>query len=279
MQEITLHYGSRQLAALGLGDPGKPLLLALHGWLDNAASFIPLAQHLQNYYVLAIDLPGHGMSPHRSEDAHYHLVDWVQDLHGLITAQGWQDVSILGHSLGGIIASLYAASFPEMVKHLILIESFGPLTEPEDTSPQQLRDSVLSRLEIASRPARHPKDEAQAVTARKLAGDMRAPSAALLVKRNLRALDDGCLQWRSDRRLRTISSLRMTNAQAEAFLRAVQAPVLLLLGEKGFEKLRVNLAKRQEWVKDLTVRTLPGGHHLHMDYPLQAADSIQDFLK
>ncbi|MGH8605107.1 MAG: alpha/beta fold hydrolase, partial [Gammaproteobacteria bacterium] len=52
-------------------DQGAPLI-ALHGWLDNAASFDPLASYLDEFDLVALDLAGHGLSDHRPKGVHYH---------------------------------------------------------------------------------------------------------------------------------------------------------------------------------------------------------------
>ena len=67
LAEIRLPGGRGGLAALRGGDPQGPKLLALHGWLDNAASFAPMAAHLAAFDLVALDLPGHGASSHRAE--------------------------------------------------------------------------------------------------------------------------------------------------------------------------------------------------------------------
>lgn len=277
MQEVEYQLNNLTLRGLRFGDKNKPVVLALHGWLDNAASFIPLAAHLNQYQIIAIDMAGHGESEHRSADAHYHLVDWVQDLHELITLNQWQNLILVGHSLGGIISSLYAATFPEQVQKLIVIESFGPLTEPAESSPSQLRKSVESRLAMHQKQAKHPANLRQAVQARKVAGDLSVDAARLLVSRNLVEVE-GMLKWRTDRRLRTISSLRQTDEQAQSFLQTIKCPMLVVLGHEGFEKLKVNVQKRQHWVNNLTIEHCPGGHHLHMDYPFPVAQKIVEFI-
>ena len=67
MNEITLKIPGFSIAGLTLGKPENPPILALHGWLDNANSFAPLAPYLQhNFYLIAVDLPGHGHSSHLS---------------------------------------------------------------------------------------------------------------------------------------------------------------------------------------------------------------------
>ena len=82
---------------------GKPLLIALHGWLDNSASFLPLAPHLGDFHLICVDLPGHGHSDHKTTP--YVFVDWLDDLYQIVQEAGWSRFTLLGHSLGALIAS------------------------------------------------------------------------------------------------------------------------------------------------------------------------------
>ncbi|HJU38804.1 MAG TPA: alpha/beta fold hydrolase, partial [Tahibacter sp.] len=139
-REIALELPHLTLAALAWGDPALPPLLAVHGWLDNAASFSALAPLLAaRFHVVAIDLPGHGRSAHRAPGTWYHYVDYLGDLAGAVAALGWQRFTLLGHSLGGAVASAYAAAHPERVGRLLLVESLGPLTQAPEAALEQLR--------------------------------------------------------------------------------------------------------------------------------------------
>ncbi|GAB3023059.1 alpha/beta fold hydrolase [Bowmanella dokdonensis] len=275
MKEIRLPLRHLTLSGLRFGNPQGPKVLALHGWLDNAASFVPISGYVDHMDIVAVDFAGHGHSEHRSADAHYHLVDWVQDIHELLDSLDWQSCHLLGHSMGGIVSSLYAATFPERIASLVMIEAFGPLSRDEQSSPQQLRESVLSRLEIDSKPARHPPSRKRAVTARMLAGDLGREAASLLADRNLKEEDE--LKWRTDRRLRTISSLRMTEAQAQAFLQQIRCPVLTIMGSQGFDKIKVNQQQRANLIPQLQIAEAEGGHHVHMDNPHAVAEHIRRF--
>ncbi|WP_088330786.1 alpha/beta hydrolase [Lacimicrobium sp. SS2-24] len=276
MTDISFTLRHLRLSAQRFGDPDGRKVIALHGWLDNSASFIPLAEHLSGVDLLAIDLAGHGHSDHRSADAHYHLFDWIQDVYELTQSLGWQTFDLLGHSLGGIISSLYAATFPEQVRTLTMIEAFGPLSREANSSPQQLRESVLSRIEVDLKEARHPPTIERATTARMMAGDLKRDSATLLVARNL-DIQAQTLKWRTDRRLRTISSLRTTEEQAQGFLQAIKAPVLAITGTQGFEKVKTNQQRRAAHIRQLTTVECEGGHHLHMDNPQPVAQQLLSF--
>jgi pimeloyl-ACP methyl ester carboxylesterase len=277
MQEVHFELSHLTLRGLAFGSPQKPMILALHGWLDNAASFIPLSEYLSDYYIVALDVTGHGNSDHRPAGNHYHLMDFVHDLHELVESQGWQSFILLGHSMGGIIATLYASCFNEKIIKLISIESFGPMTKEAATSPKQLRDSIESRIKANKSAARHPSGLQHTVAARAKAGDMSLSSAGLLVERNVEH-KDGQYYFKTDRSLRTFSSLRITEEQAEAFMRNITCPMLVVHGDQGFESMRTAFEHRQNWVTQLTAVECIGHHHVHMDNPQVVAHAICAFL-
>src|SRR5580765_8467017 len=87
-----------------------PRVLALHGWLDNAASFVPMAKHLDGIELVAVDLPGHGHSVHLPPGSIYTFEMAVHHVLDIADALGWERFSLLGHSMGAGIASLVAAA-------------------------------------------------------------------------------------------------------------------------------------------------------------------------
>ena len=135
---------------------GKPVI-ALHGWLDNAASFSLLSEYIESDRpFFAIDLPGHGLSEHRSASSSYHLLENIVDVLAFadaLAAYGInaQQVTLVGHSLGGIIASLVAAASPERVDKLILLDSMGPITDETVNVLPQLRKAIAKASQIKSK--------------------------------------------------------------------------------------------------------------------------------
>ncbi|MEO6077148.1 MAG: alpha/beta fold hydrolase, partial [Dokdonella sp.] len=128
--ELRLPLRHLSLAARCWGDASLPPLLALHGWLDNAASFDGLAPLLETRHVVAIDMVGHGRSDWRNASASDYWVDYLDDIDQVFRHFAWNNADLLGHSLGGTLASTYAAAFPERVSRLVLIEALGPLSLP-----------------------------------------------------------------------------------------------------------------------------------------------------
>src|SRR5579875_3291993 len=143
MRELRLKTARGELAALQWGEPDAPPLLALHGWLDNAASFGAIAPRLAACRrVIAPDLPGHGHSAHLPAGAiRYHVVDQVDHVLDAADALGLASFDLLGHSLGAGIASLIAAALPARVGKLALIEGLGPLADDGSQTLSRWRDA------------------------------------------------------------------------------------------------------------------------------------------
>ena len=126
MTEFFIQGQRGRLSALRLGNPAGRKVLALHGWLDNAASFAYLAPLLAGYHVVALDLTGHGLSARRSADASYHIWDDLPEILGVLEVLGWDRFDLMGHSRGAIISTLLASAFPERVQHLVLLDAVMP---------------------------------------------------------------------------------------------------------------------------------------------------------
>ena len=89
-RETAIDIALGRIAALRWGEPGMPRVLALHGWLDNAASFVPLAPHLPGIDLVAIDLPGHGHSAHLPPGADYSFALAMHNVLDVADALGWE---------------------------------------------------------------------------------------------------------------------------------------------------------------------------------------------
>ncbi|WP_035386862.1 alpha/beta fold hydrolase [Ferrimonas senticii] len=265
------------IAAQHWGNDDAPMLLAVHGWLDNSESFAPLAPYLvaAGYQLLAIDWPGHGHSDHRGVGASYPFLDYLYELHQLMLQLPSAPVCLIGHSMGGILASLYLASYPQQCSALVSIEALGPLTQTPEQTAKQFRQGIESRIK-----GRRPDDNlqlARLVAARKALTDL--PEALLepLLLRNLQPGDNG-YRWRSDPRLRQRSLLLMSDQQAQQWLSELTVPTLILLAEQGFSTLKQAWPSRQSWFSQGTRIDVAGGHHCHMTHPQQTATAIIEFL-
>ena len=252
-----------QLAGLSWGQPGEKPLLALHGWLDNAASFACLAPLLAGYYVVAVDLTGHGQSARRSADASYQIWDDLPEILGVLEALGWDTFDLLGHSRGAIIATLLASTFPERVHHLVLLDAVSPEAVAQGEFPMQLRKALQDKPSLLTRPNRVFSSIDEAVASRTGRG-LAAAAARLLVERNLRVCSQG-VTWTTDPRLRGASAVKLTKVQSRAVLNALSMPTLLMLARATSARAPQVLEQAQRCIEGLTVHTIDGGHHFHME--------------
>lgn len=281
-REYQLTVDGLGIAVCEWGEPDAPALLMLHGWLDNAGSFFSLAPLLARggdtgYRCIAIDFAGHGHSDHVAAGAQYHFIDGVYTLHALHQQLGLGAVPVIGHSMGGALALLFAGAFPEAVSRLISIEAFGPLTRVESDGPARLREGCEERL--ARQTPRKPvyASVADALRVRAAVGDVPTALLAPIVERNLMPVAGG-FSWRSDPRLRWPSLLRMSPAQVQAFFAAVQAPVMLAQGDRGMSQITPAIASHARLLPRFVHHLLAGGHHVHLEQPGFLADGIREFL-
>ena len=281
-EEVQIQLPHIRLSARRWGSADKPLLLALHGWLDNANSFEPLAQFLPQYQILAIDWPGHGHSEHRPGLYPLHWIDYLYDLELLIDRLKEQETfaGIIGHSLGGIIAAAYTAAFPERVKKLVLLEAISPLFETASKNNLRLRNSFASHLRMVNKRVNSAAvyDSIElAVKARSRLTGLDEAWCRLLVDRNMQQVGSG-VSWRSDPRLKLDSPLRLTFEQVDALMTDHSTETLIITAKSGYEQISHLLPKAQLWFNDLSCIELAGDHHLHMGNAQQVANAILTFM-
>lgn len=268
----------------GLRNHGDgPRVLALHGWLDNAASFIPLAQHLHGIDLVAIDQPGHGRSAHLPPGTDYSFVGAINAILDVADALGWEQFALLGHSMGGGIGSLIAAACPERIERLVAIEALGALADAPGHTVARMREAVAAHRAMAGKQLRVFPDIETAVRARMHAG--RVPGSGLdeslvrlLVERGVAAVEGGFV-WSSDPRLTLPTMTRMTEAQVENLVAGINCPTRVIFGEPAQAYLPDELRRRRSALLphgELVV--MAGGHHLHMSQSAAVAAAIGDFF-
>jgi pimeloyl-ACP methyl ester carboxylesterase len=273
-------------------------ILCLHGWMDNAASFHILAPALVNRFpateLVALDFPGHGLSSHKSMDgppallaeAVYYVAEAVEQLQ-------WNHEStpftLIGHSMGASVSSLYAAAFPEQVEKLILLEGAGPLARNPRDVAKHVRAHV-NRRQTANQVVKAPRiypDLTTAVhtrcqTAKNFPGNQWLSTAAaremvLRGSRPVEASSDGStgsggIQFRHDPRLQWPSLQYFSYEQTEAVYQDIQCPTALVMAESGWPFDEAALQRMLGLLKPAMVEKLPGSHHFHADP--ETADSV-----
>ena len=277
-QPFEVEIGIGTVRGLRFGRAGGRRVLALHGWLDNAASFVPLAAHLDGLDLVAPDLPGHGRSVHMPVGTDYTFVGAVHQVLDIADALGWERFALLGHSMGAGIASLVAAAIPERIERLVAIEALGALPEPESGTVPRLREAVAASRGHGTRPLRVLPGVEAPVRARMRVNGLSVPVARLLVERGVRAVDGG-LVWCSDPRLTIPTAVRMTPGQVDALIAGIECPTRVIYADPPQPYLpEPDRTRRAGLLPDGELTVISGGHHLHMEQPAEVASAIGDFL-
>ncbi len=279
MHDFTLQTPAGTLAGLRNGREGAPRVLALHGWLDNAASFVPLAPYLDDVDLVAIDLPGHGRSAHLAQGADYSFAYALHSVLDAADALGWDRFALLGHSMGAGIGSLVAAGCPQRIERGVFIEALGALAEVPERTVVRMREAVTATRALPGKRLRIFPDVEPAIRARMQANELSEPVARLLVERGVVAVEGGYV-WSSDPRLTLPTMTRMTEPQIRDLVQGIECPARAIFADPAqpylpdaLRRERVALMPRGELV------VLRGGHHLHMEQPQDVAAAIGDFFQ
>jgi pimeloyl-ACP methyl ester carboxylesterase len=275
---VNIHLPWGTMEGLQWSRPGAPRVLCLHGWLDNAASFVPLAPHLAEFDVLALDFAGHGFSSHRPETSRYYFTDYLYDTDAVMDELGWDRCHFIGHSMGGGVASCFAAAVPERVNRLVLLDALGPLTLPANQAAQQLRLSMASVRK--SRSFLRPYESVEeAMLARQKKSPMSDGAARLLCERSLEHTGD-YYQWRTDPRLNWRSPQLPGDEQALAILAAITSPTLAITTPGLIDYFGEEAAnKRIGAIPEVQHIMHEGQHHFHMEQAQQTGVQITNFLQ
>jgi pimeloyl-ACP methyl ester carboxylesterase len=278
-RELTFEVDGLTFAAQEWGIPGKMPVLALHGWLDNSASFNALAPRLSDVHLIALDMAGHGQSSHRPGSAPYNIWEDVAEIFAIADKLQWERFTLLGHSRGAIISMLAAGTFPERISRLALIEGLLPEPARVDEAPQQLANSILRIRAQAEKPLSIYPDLVHAIKARERGFfPLSYAAAAALTERGVKGVPGG-YQWSTDQRLLAPSAIKLTREHVQAFITRITAPIKLILAESGIPKMFAGFQREVSVFPTVDVEIMPGGHHLHMENEVEAvAASLNRFF-
>jgi len=278
IEEFNIKIPNKSIAAITCGPVTAKPILALHGWLDNAASFIPLAPYLPEFRLIAIDFQGHGLSEHAPAGCYFHFEDYIADVINILDSLGLQQCALLGHSLGAGIASIVAGVIPERIPALGLIDGIGPISIHEDQMPEMMRKSINEYAKLSEKKLTHYLNKEEATKARLSASKIQRSAVELLVSRGLKDTGNGFI-WRTDPRLMLKPLALFVESQITAFLKNITAKTCLLRPSPGWPFDEKVFASRIHFLKDIEVHRIAGDHHIHMDNPEIVGPILNDFFK
>jgi pimeloyl-ACP methyl ester carboxylesterase len=124
------HDGLRLYSRVYAAAADAPVVLCLHGLMRNSRDFGELAAHLAaRHRVIVPDMRGRGLSARDPNFNNYQIPVYLQDVLTLLAGLGAARVTIIGTSMGGLMAMLLAATQPKLVSRIVL-NDVGPEVDP-----------------------------------------------------------------------------------------------------------------------------------------------------
>lgn len=285
-----LRYHVQRWGTPLLVTPERPALVMLHGWMDVAASFQFVVDALAGIegdtrFVVAPDWRGFGLTAAPGADSFW-FPDYLADLDALLDA--WlpgQAVDLVGHSMGGNVAMIYAGVRPQRIRRLVNLEGFGL---PE-TRPQQAPHRYAQWLDElkAPEPMRHYADVA--AVAQRLQHNnplLKPDKAAWLAPHWARPRADGTWHILGHPAHKHVNPVLYRKDEVVAVWQQIRAPLLWVEGDLtradkwwGKRYPREDFEARLAHVPQLQRHLLsPCGHMLHHDQPGALAARLKAFL-
>lgn len=267
-----LEHSVLEWAAGGATSAAVATVVLIHGFADAGGTWDLVAPTLAKagLRVLAPDMRGFGEGARVPAGAYYHFVDYVFDLADLVDALAPDSpIGLVGHSMGGTITTLFAGTFPERVKRLVLIEGVGPPNNPWEAGPLRMRgwiEQVRNARVRGERRVTFSKEEALL----RLAGNHPGVDPVVLEHRLphlSKAAGEGRLAWLLDPLHRTTSPMPFFGKSFVEFAKKVTSPTLFVSGgPKGYHP--PDEAERLQGFAHLTSVELPeAGHMVHWTAP------------
>jgi pimeloyl-ACP methyl ester carboxylesterase len=269
------------------GDPAAPKLFMLHGWMDVSASFQFVVDCLrQDWHVIAPDWRGFGLSANPGTDTYY-FADYLGDLDAILRHCAPDEaINLVGHSMGGNAACMYAGIRPQRIRRLVNLEGFGmKTTKPEDAPGRY--EKWLDELLVPPKIRGYENQDKVAARLQKTNPRLSGERAAFLSSHWAAPDAQGLWQIRGDPVHKQTGPVLYRIDEVLACWQRITAPVLWVeaddteawnwMGPK--EEARPEIDRRIAVIADVRTALIPdAGHMLHHDQPEQLAVLIEDFL-
>ncbi|XP_050422241.1 serine hydrolase-like protein isoform X2 [Adelges cooleyi] len=286
-QEILIPVPWGHISAKTWGNPLATRVLCIHGRQDNCETFDRLIPLLHTgFYFLCIDLPGHGQSSHFGAGFRITLEHFMISLKRVVDYLKWTKFKCIGHSLGGMVAGLFAAIYPEHLDQLVMLDCAGPISiRPEDTvkSMRKVCDDLLNlENKTANRgPPSYTYEQAINLLLTKRPSKLTPESANVLVKRSLQTNSDGHYSFTTDQRMKLSYNIIQSPMQQWMVVQSIKCPLLYIWVTDNPEQKRNDVKSTRKLFKSIPnarVVRVNGNHDVHLNHPERIADLINVFF-
>jgi pimeloyl-ACP methyl ester carboxylesterase len=286
------HFLNRKLLLLTgkwWGPQDARPVICLHGYQDNAGTWDTLAPLLPpDISLLAVDLPGHGLSSHIPAGDAYHSLNFVLTIQRIVKHYRWEKVSLLGHSFGSVCAFMYSALYPECVEHYIALDAIKPLSivparKLKEQGKRIDQFLLLESMDPNSAPL-YTYEEAVQLLHRNIKEWATKEGCEILSQRGTIKKADGRYHFSRDPRLKVNVDFNFSHQYVLQFAANIKCKVLNI---KALQGLTIGNPEEEEECLDVIKKSaslyefhaVEGRHHVHLDFPERVAPIISNFLK
>ena len=280
------------------GDANGEPWIALHGWLDNCGSFDRLLPFFpKNHRVICLDIPGHGFSSHYPPGMMYHHFDGISHIRRAADFYKLTDFNLLGHSMGASMCMLFAATHPEMVRRLIMIDSYKPMSRQPCNVVDMTRLSVDQQFRTEDK---LEKNKVSYDTYEEIYERLRKgvnefldevdtiPTNAVdaLAVRGITETSDGKFIFTRDLKQRVASLYGYPTEVIKEFAQKIKCPHLIIKATRHPERWKVEAEDvdiiRNTYMdsnfENFREETVDGNHAIHLTNPENVYSAIEKFL-
>lgn len=282
------------VAAKWWGPKNNRPILGLHGWQDNAGTFdrlIPLLP--KNISLLALDLPGHGLSSPIPAGLSYDKSNFIYTIKYLKKQYNWDKISIMGHSMGAILGFVYCSLYPDEVDMMIAIDALKPFYIP----PHHAQSSMLSSINgvvleternmIKSEPPCYSYPELVDKLCAGMNHSVEKENAIYILKRGVKKsqLYPEKYYFIRDGRIKHFGMITFDPELCDEMIKRITSPYCLILftGSSALNpEDQVRSAgfvhKMYETLPHMEIHKIDGRHHDHLNRPEKVANIITSFV-
>jgi len=254
-------------------------MASLQTWQKKGAVFIGL------------DFLGHGKSDHQ-QDADYTVLSHALTVIYAVQVIGWDSFNLMGHSMGGAIATIVASIIPEKIQTLTLVESIGEW--PSSLNPLEmikLSLKIRSKSYYERQPKIYPDIKSAIGKLRENNSNLAELSASLIVLRSLMKVQDG-FSFSHDPRLVVPNIFKFGESGMAHFIKGIKAPVMVIwtkntielnsqrkIGDSNLKQIFEDRVKLLNPATTTVIVFEEGSHHVHLDRPDLVLPPIEKFLQ
>lgn len=257
-------------------EAGDTTYVLVHGFLDLAYGWHEVAERLATrVHVIAPDLRGHGDSDWVGAGGYYHFLDYVPDLDDVIARLARKRVVVVGHSMGGGVASYWAGTRPDRLAALALLEGIGPPDQCDTQLPGRTAQWIDAWRNARSKQRPMASLDEAAARLRKHDALLGEELAKKLAAAGTRTTEDGALVWKHDPLHLTMGPYPYRTAYAAQYWQRITCPTLIVDGAQTMMNLpETERAARRAYFPNHRYVVLPGAGHMMQRHQPEALANL-----